>query len=910
MNSLSGPTVPPRDEPAWHALTVAQLREQLGTDTDRGLASAEAQRRLAQYGPNELVVATGRTAWAILLHQFKSLIVLLLVAAAAIAVVLGDVAEALAIAIVIVLNAAIGFFVEHKAERTLAALREHAVPTAHVVRDGHEHEIPARALVPGDVVVLDAGARVPADGRIVHAVQLKVEEAALTGESHTVTKTTDPVTDEAAPLGDRIDMTYLGTAITDGRARMVVTATGARTELGKIGALVSSAVAEATPLEKRLARLGNALIGVVGVLALVIVGSGLLRGHAWLHMLEVGVSLAIAAMPEGLLAVSTMTLALGMQRMAKMGALIRRLPAVETLGSITVICTDKTGTLTENQMTVRTFLVDGRRVEVGGTGYAAAGEFRVEGQTIDASADPVLAVALRIGALCNDSSIERVQGREIVLGDPTEAALGVAAEKAGLEHAALIRDFPRVAERPFDSDRKRMATVHELPQGGRAVYVKGSPGAMLEMCRARLTASGTVPMTAEDRRGLLEDNVALAGAAMRVLALAVRELPEGPLPEDLERELTFVGFVGMEDPLRASAKTAIATCREAGIRAVMITGDQPATASEIARQLGIDRTPDGRALAAVHGRELAALDGAKWRELVARTAVFARVSPEQKLRIVETLQGDAQVVAMTGDGVNDAPALKKADIGIAMGGRGTEVAKEAAAMVITDDDFSTIVRAVEQGRIIYANILGFVRYLFACNAAEILVVFVAIMLGWPLPLAPLQILWMNVVTDVFPALALAVEPSAAGTMQQPPRDPHQSLVTRATAWLVVWQGLVLAAVSLVAFAVGRVRHGDTSEGQLVASTMAFMAIALAQVFHAFNARSQRRSAFDGMFENRWLWAAVATCLILQLAAVYVPPLQRVLPTAPPDAVDWLVIVACALAPVAVVELVKRVQRAA
>jgi len=496
-----------------------------------------------------------------------------------------------------------------------------------------------------------------------------------------------------------------------------------------------------------------------------------------------------------------------------------------------------------------------------------------------------------------------------VLGDPTEAALIVAAEKAGMKLAATSEEFPRLSEVPFDSVNKRMVTVHRTPQGQIIAFVKGSPGTMLEASTAQVRAAGVTPLKPEERKLWEQTNEELAGAALRVLGLGYRDLPEGYSEEDLSRELTFVGLVGMIDPLRDEAKSAIATCRAAGIRTVMITGDQQATAAEIARQLGIDRDLDERALRAVHGRELIDLDAAGWKLAVADTAVFARVSPENKLQIVEALQQQGHIVAMTGDGVNDAPALKKADIGIAMGIKGTEVAKENADMVITDDNFASIVGAVEQGRIIYGNILRFLHYLLSCNFSEIMTVFLALMIDWPLPLVALQILWLNLITDIFPAFALALEPSAPDVMKRPPRDPQESLLTPSFVGLIAWQGLLLTGVTLFAFGIGMHWHGTEGGGLQAATTMAFMTLALAQTFHVFNARSQRRSAFtDRLFTNGWLWAAVTGCLILQIAAVYVPLLQKVLHTAPPSLADWGLIAGCSLLPVAVVELVKVIQR--
>ena len=900
-------------EPArpWHTLSAEEVARAFESDPIRGLTDAEITRRREQFGPNVLAQAKGRSVLAILVGQFKSLIVALLLVVTVVAFVLGDNVEGAAVLIVIGLNAVVGFVTEWKAERALTALQGQAVATAHVVRDGEEHDLPAADLVPGDVVLVAAGSRVPADGRVVESARLQVAEAALTGESLAVTKATQPVADEAAPLGDRLNMAYLGTAVTDGRGRLVVTATGMRTEVGRIGTLINEAGGRDTPLERKLASLGHALIGVVLVLCVVIVGTGLLRGHEFLYMLKVGISLAIAAVPEGLPAVATMTLALGMQRMARMGALVRRLPAVEALGSTTVICTDKTGTLTRDEMTVRALQLGGRRVDVSGAGYAPSGEFTEAGQAIDARADAHLTLALRIGALCSDATLDMSSGGTSVLGDQTEGSLLVAALKAGMTKDDLERETPRVEEVPFSSETKRMVTVHRTQDGRSVAYVKGAPEVVSEASTGVFTADGVQPMTPECQRQVMADNHELAGQALRVLALAYKDLGPEHRPEDLTGDLVFVGLVGMIDPLRKEAKAAIQTCQQAGIRVVMITGDQEATATEIGRQLGLDRDPQGRPLRTAHGRELADLDAAGWRNAATGVGVFARVSPEHKLRIVEALQSGGEVVAMTGDGVNDAPALKQADIGVAMGVKGTEVAKEAAAMILTDDNFTTIVGAVEQGRVVYANIIRFVHYLFSCNLAEILVVFVALMIGWPLPLGALQILWLNMITDVFPAMALALEASNPEAMTRAPRDPREPLVTRRFVGLIAWQGLLLSGMTLLAFWVGMRWYGVENDGLRHAVTLAFMTLAMAQVFHAFNARSQRRSAFTArLFTNGWLWAAVAGTSLLQVAAVYTPFFQGILHTVPLTATDWVLVLGCSLAPVGVVELVKLGQRAA
>ena len=904
------PTAGGAEPVAWHALTLDEVAHRIGTDPDRGLDEGEVARRRERDGPNRLPTPGRRPAWSILVAQFTSLIVLFLVAAAAVAFLFGETIEGFAILVVIVINAAVGFLTEMRAEGVIESLRRQAAPSARVVRGGEERTIDAEGIVVGDVVLLGEGDRVPADGRLTEAARLQMQEAALTGESQAVEKDAEAEVADPAPIAERVTQAYLGTTVSAGRGRMIVTAIGVATEVGRIGELLEQTVQRDTPLERRLEQLGRALVGVVLGLAVVIVAAGYLRGNDLMHMLEVGIALAIAAVPEGLPAVATMTLALGVQRMARADALVRRLPAVETLGSTTVICTDKTGTLTRNEMTVRRVVVTERSVDVTGGGYAAEGDVELDGRPIDAREDELVTTALTIAALCNDAQLATEEGRTTVLGDPTEGALVVAAGKAGLDVDRLRSERPRVDEIPFESEARRMVTVHDAEGGGRIAYVKGAPTAVLERCRDRLTDGGVVPLDDGAREEVLAKAEDLASDALRVLAVAYREGSAGATAEDLERDLTYVGMIGMLDPLREEATPAVERCRAAGIRTVMITGDHPRTAAVIAHRLGIDRGPGGAEFGIREGRELEGLDAEGWRRAVADAAVFARVSPEHKLRIVEAMQAGGEVVAMTGDGVNDAPALRKADIGIAMGIKGTAVAKEAAAMIIRDDDFGTIVRAVEQGRVIYANIRRFIHYLFSCNLSEILTVFVAIMIGWPLPLMALQILWLNMITDVFPALALALEPSRAGIMERPPRDPREPLVDRRYLVIIVGQGLLLAAVTLGAFAVGLAWYGRGDDVRH-AITIAFMTLALAQVFHAFNARSTRESAFSRRtLENRWLWGAVVLCVALQLAAVYVPFLRTVLRTVPLTARDWALVAAFALAPIVVVEVAKWVERRA
>jgi Ca2+-transporting ATPase len=833
-----------------------------------------------------------------------------LIVATIVAFVLGEHLEAAAILIVILTNAVIGFLTELKSEQTLLALQKQSVTFAHVVREGLEQEIPAAQLVPGDIVILAAGSRVPADGRVTESIQLHIEEAALTGESNAVHKSTEKITDINIPLADRINMVFMGTTITDGRGRALVVATAANTELGKIGTLINLARKESTPLEQKLAQLGRLLILIVFVLCAVIVLIGWLKGTAdfW-HLLRIGISLAIAAVPEGLPTVATLCLALGMKRMASKGALIRRLPAVETLGSTTIICSDKTGTLTRNEMTVSEYALSSQVIKVSGTGYNPVGDFSIENKIISPLLNTHLKLALQIGLLCNDAKLVMTNNLFSVLGDPTEGALVVAAMKGGLQPTDLASEYRRVKELPFDSTSKRMITVHQDNSGNFVAYIKGSPGTLIAASAYKFNEDVVSTMTDQDRHNFEEINLVLAGSALRVLALAYRDLPADFKDSDLEKDLVFVGLVGMIDPLRDEAKAAISTCRDAGIKTIMITGDQQATAVEIARQLEIDRGLGGEMLKVVHGRDLIGLDAEGWQRAVSDTSAFARASPEHKLKIVEALQKQGHVVAMTGDGVNDAPALKKANIGIAMGRKGSEVAKEISDMVITDDNFATIVGAVEQGRIIYANILRFIHYLFSCNFAEILTVFIALMIGWPVPLSALQILWLNVITDVFPALALALEPSAPGMMKRGPRDPNESILAADMIILIAWQGLMLATVTLLAFYIGTSWYGASSAGQQHASSIAFMTLALSQVFHSFNARSRTRSIFDRqLFMNLWLWSAVLLCLLLQIASSYLPPLQRVLHTIAHSRSDWLLIAFCSLLPVGIVELMKLLQR--
>ena len=885
----------------WHSLTPTQTAAELNTDIEGGLSTAEAQARLAQHGANKLPEPVSTSPWRIFFNQFKSVMTILLVAAAAIAFVLGDELEGFSILVVLLLNAMLGFVNEYRAERSVQALKALTVPLAKVVRDGASREIPAAELVPGDIIAFESGDRIPADARLIEAWSLRMDEAALTGESLPADKDSQAALSVDAPLAERTTMIYTTTAAAQGRGRAIVTATGTATEIGKISTLLAGVEDEQTPLQQRLDRLGRYLALVAVLIAVVMVAVGMWRGESFLSMLETSLALAIAAVPEGLAAVATIALALGMQRMAKRRAIVRRLAAVETLGSTNIICTDKTGTLTQNQMTVREVKLAGRTIQVGGVGYEPKGEFSEAGKTIHAQADSHLAQILRAGLLCNTASLRQEADQWMIVGDPTEGALVVAASKSGLEADSVRGAFPTLKEIPFDARDRRMATVHKIPAqdgSGFFVFAKGAPESILPACKYEQRGETVVELSESERERLWKTNDEMAGRALRVLALAYKQTQSAD--EQPFDGLTLLGMVGMIDPPRPEAKEAIHLCQQAGVRVVMITGDQKATAQAIAREIGILASDDQRQV--MDGKALDAADEAKLRAIVAETSIYARVSPEHKLRIVNALQADGQIVAMTGDGVNDAPALKTADIGVAMGKMGTDVAREASDMVLADDNFATIVAAVEEGRTVFANVKKFVHYLFSCNLSEILTMFVAILAGLPAPLLPLQILWLNLITDVFPALALAGEPAEPGIMRRPP--PTEARAKRPPTRFVrsmVVQGVLLAVATLAAFVWTLKTSGDLRH----ATTVAFLTLGFAQLFHVFNSRFEVGSAFkQGMFSNRAIWGALVLTIALQVAAVYLPFLQAILKTVPPTPMEWMVVIAASLSPALLIELYK------
>ena len=863
----------PVDHP-WHATATAEALDLLGVDPEDGLSEAEARRRLDQIGPNRIADQRQTPLWRLASNQFRSLVVLLLLSASGIAFVMGERLEAAAILAALLLNAGIGFVSEWRARVSLSRLRALEVPYAIVRRQGRQVQLPADRVVPGDLVLLEAGTRIPADARVVRGASLVTSEAALTGESAPVEKDAEAQITASTPLADRRTMVHLGTTALAGSALTVVTATGSATELGRIGQLVALAGTRATPLERQIERLGRKLMLLALAICVVVAIAGILHGEPIGLMLETAISLAVAAIPEGLPAVTTLALAAGLWRLARAGALVRRLPAVETLGSTTVICTDKTGTLTENQMTVARIFRDGRFLAVTGGGRSASGDFVEEGAPADPATDLLLLEILRVGALVNNAGAVRAEGDSLRLhGDPTESALLVAALKAGLDPQELGRRWPRQKEIPFDARSRFMATVHATPEGPAALLAKGAPEVLLERSARIRCASGDVPLADAARRSIQHANHLMAGEGLRVLAIARRlYLGTNEIPDDQVRGLTFLGLVGIADPPRPEVKDAIRRCREAGIRTFMLTGDQRSTAEAVGRELGLP--PE---------------------------AVVSRASPERKLELIQLLQDQGEVVAMTGDGVNDAPALARADIGVAMGKEGTDVAREAADLVLMDDNFATIVRAVEEGRVIYANLKKVIHFLFSSNLSEIVTIFVAIVLGFPTPLLPLQILWVNLVTDILPAMALIRDPSEPGIMRRPARDPREGLLTWPYAIRILMEGGLLAAGVLTAYFWTMWREGEAGPR---AATVAFATIVMIQPMQAMNCRSDRLGWWR-LPPNLLTWASLAVVIGAQWLATSWAPLSRVLGTVPLSGADWVLVGAAVVWPVLVLEALKK-----
>ena len=915
----------------------------LGTDARLGLSVTEARKRLERYGKNELATEKPVPAWRKFLGQFQDVLVILLLIATSISAGLWLYErptalpyEAIAILAIVLLNAVMGYIQQARAEEAVLALRQMSAAQANVIRGGEQQTIPAAELVPGDIVLVEGGDTVPADARLLQSIALQTAEAALTGESMPVSKDIAPIADTVV-LGDRKNMIFSGTAASYGRGKAVVVSTGMQTEMGRIAGMLKEAPHETTPLQHKLDRVGKLLGVIVIVIAVIMIATIILVEHvtafsAIFDALILGVALAVAAVPEGLPAVVTAVLALGVQRMAKRNAIVRHLAAVETLGSATVIASDKTGTLTKNEMTVRVVTTASGRVRFGGSGYAPEGELHQdlngavaeEKQKIIRGAMRIeLERALAVGDRANNAVLLKRDGRWIVQGDPTEGALLVAARKAGLEQDALDTRFERVGEVPFSSERKLMTTIHTdaQMQDRLLVFTKGAADVLLARCSRELVGEDSRDLTAQRRGEILQYNDEMAGEALRTLGVAFRSLPKDAFARDevderIEQDLVFAGLIGMIDPARDEAKAAVGQAKAAGIRPIMITGDHPKTAAVIANELGI--TQNGRA---VTGAELEKMSDETLERTVQDVSVYARVAPEHKLRIVKALQRHGATVAMTGDGVNDAPALKTADIGIAMGIMGTDVSKEAADMVLADDNFATIVAAVEEGRAIFSNIRKFLRYLLSSNIGEVMTMFFGVLLAdiigltptrsepLALPLLATQILWINLVTDGAPALALGLDPAEPGLMNQPPRPRVEGVITGKMWAGIFFVGLIMAAGTLLVLNASS--PGGLIEGAAdmrYTQTMAFTTLMLFQIFNVFNARSDECSAFVGLFANKWLWGAVLLSLLLQAAVIYIPFLQQAFSTVELSAGDWLFCLAIASSVLWLRELGKLISR--
>ncbi len=858
----------------WHCLDSLASARQLGVNPADGVSRREATQRRQRFGDNRLAQTPPRSRWLLFLDQFKSLLILVLIGAGVLAGAIGDIKDAVVILVVVLINALLGFWQEHRAEQTLAALKNMLAPMARVRRDGVVEEIAASQLVPGDIVLLEAGDRIPADGRLLVSHNLEIDESALTGESQPVGKDARQTLPAETPLAERINLAFMNTVVTRGRGELLVTATGMDTEMGRLSGMLAEADSGPTPLQLQLDGLGHRLALIGGLVIVVIFALGILRGDPLVDTILTSIALAVAAIPEGLPAVVTVTLALGMHRMAQHNAIVKRLAAVETLGCTTVICSDKTGTLTLNQMTARAVYYRGQQLAVTGEGYGAGGAI----QPSDGATLPDLTPLVRAAVLANDSRIADGQ----LIGDPTEGALLALAARAGFDAEQLRSQHPRIAEIPFDSAHKFQASFHREGDVIR-VYLKGAPDVLLACSARQLAAHGDAPL---DASAWASQNEAFAAQAMRVLALATTTLPAASFDADGDlmasiRDLTLIALVGIIDPPRPEARDAIARCKRAGIEVKMITGDHRLTASAIATELGLVGD-------VLDGCELDAMSEAELIERIEDVAVFARVAPEHKVAIVRALKSRGHVAAMTGDGVNDAPALKNADIGVAMGITGTEVTKEAATMVLTDDNFATIVRAVGEGRTIYDNIVKFVRFQLSTNMGAIQAVLGASLLGWGTPFTAIQILWINIIMDGPPAMSLGVEPTREGIMDEPPRPRDARILTGRRLARLFLYGLTMAVGTLTLFLYAQ------EKGETYAITLAFTTFVLFQFFNIFNARAEHGSAFNGhFFRNRWLWLSLAAVLSLQMLVVHWTPAQMIFHTTDLSLQDWVLATATA-----------------
>lgn len=888
----------------WHEKSIEEVLKELSVDSKKGLDTESAKERLEKYGPNELKEEKGRSFFKKLLAQFSDFLVLILIAAALVSFFIGETQDAIVILAIVVVNAMLGIYQEGKAEKALDALKKMASPTAKVIRDGKTIEVDSRELVPGDIVVLETGDIVPADLRIIDSKNLKIDEASLTGESVAVEKDADRVLEGDISLGDRVNMAYMSTIVTYGRGKGVVVGTGANTEIGKIATMIQSFEDEATPLQKKLNQLGKVLGIATILICIVVFADGLIQGRDPLEMFMVSVSLAVAAIPEGLPAIVTIVLAIGMNKMVKRNAIVKRLLAVETLGATSVICTDKTGTLTQNEMTVVKIYTNDKIIDVEGVGYEPKGDFKLDDKKISPLEDKNVSSLLLMGALVNDAELVENGGQYKIVGDPTEGALVTLAAKGGIEIDTLSDKYPRIQEIPFDASRKMMTTFHEgYFENKITAITKGAPDLMVKKCSHILLNGEVVPFSEHMKEKVLKINNDFSKQALRVLAIAFRvfdSMPDNLDPENIEKDMVFVGLSAMMDPLRPEAKEAIKLCKKAGIDIKIITGDYKETAFAIAKELGLVESIDE----AMMGEELNKISDEELREVVKKVKVFARVSPEHKVRIVSALKENGEITAMTGDGVNDALAIKKADIGVSMGITGTDVAKNTADMILTDDNFASIVSAVEEGRIIFSNIKKFVFFLLSCNIGEILLVFLSIaVFNWPIPLLPIQLLWLNLVTDSFPALALGVEKGEPDIMSHPPRDPDEPILDKRMLLGVSFQSLAIAAASLLSFWWAQNTYG--TENLNLVRTIVFTTLITAELLRAYSSRSQKYTLFRiGFFSNRQMVLATLGAFALLLVVIYIPFLQDIFYTQSLSFAEWKVIIPLALIPLVVGELSK------
>ena len=887
----------------WYRKNIESTMEDISSNLNTGLSREEVNKRLAKYGPNELKEKEGEGFLAKILHQFTDFLVLILIGASIVSILVGEVKDSIVIIAIVIINATLGIIQEGRAEKALEALKKMASPNAKIIRESQLTTMPANTLVPGDIVILEAGDIIPADLRLVESSNLKIEEASLTGESVPVEKHANSIFDDEVPLGDRNNMAYMSTVVTYGRGKGVVVGTSTNTEIGKIAELIQTFEDETTPLQKKLDQLGKYLgIGCL-VICGIVFAVGLFQGRKLLDMFMVSISLAVAAIPEGLPAIVTIVLALGMNKMVKKNAIVKKLLAVETLGCTTVICSDKTGTLTQNEMTVVKVYADNDIVEVTGKGYDPKGEFVLNDETISIEDKSSLSTLLTIGTLCNDSTLDYVGEEKLyrILGDPTEGALVTLAEKGKLNNKDLNSMYPRTNEIPFDSERKMMTTFHENYIENKLVsFTKGAPDIILKRCNSIYLKGEIRPLTEELRKEILNTNSDFSQDALRVLAFSFRthdRLPEEITSESIENDLTFVGLVGMIDPPRTEAKDAIKVCKEAGINTIMITGDYKETAFAIGKDLGMADTIEN----AMTGEELNKISDEELREKVKTTNVFARVAPEHKVRIVDALKYNGEITAMTGDGVNDALALKRADIGISMGITGTDVAKNTAEVILTDDNFASIVSAVKEGRIIYSNIRKFVFFLLSCNLGEILIVFLSILFNLQVPLLPIQLLWLNLITDSFPALALGVETGEPDIMNLPPRDPDEPILDKTMLSGVIIQSIAITLAVMLAYFWG-LKH---FKGLTIPRTIAFTTLITAELTRAFSSRSEKHTLFElGFFTNKTLIYATLVSFGLMFAVIYIPVLQPIFHTYPLGLKEWSIIIRFCLIPLIAGELNK------